>query len=429
MAVDHDPLVLLRQAIASGLALVPSASADKDDADSKDAEATPLAKATHLRFATQAAALTLDAPTRFVSNEKAVDLRSIYFAWLNRELAIPEYNASATTLNEELAAAGSAGRVQNLGFIERLDLITWLEGASEESEYIKPLAGDVAAAAAAAAAAATAAGVASESRVGAASGLVKGRAGKGTLDPRLGGAYNAERRMGDRNTVLRGVKPTDFSHVRKLAVMFTQKKPLPPSGTTGTQKTSGRRPDPIILLPPSESSILRMSNARSFLEDGRWEPVNKQSMAGVSMLHVQRSMKAIDPNRPMRFILVEGSEQFKPEYWNRVVAVFTTGQTWQFKNYKWSTPNELFKHTVGIFVGWRGDEPPQNVKSWGHRVVLAKLDRFRDDKVAAAAAAGGDQASDPSRFRDQEVVTGIWKAIEENMRAKGWRADAAPASI
>ncbi|RDA95064.1 hypothetical protein CP533_2115 [Ophiocordyceps camponoti-saundersi (nom. inval.)] len=423
MSADTDPLLLIRKAIEAKLALIQSASADEDV---KDAEATPLAKATHLRIETQAAALTLDAPTRFVSNDEPVDLRSIYFAWLNRELAIPEYNAAATTLNEELAATGSSGRVQNLGFIERLDLITWLEGASEESEYIKPLAGDASTATAAASDSAAAPGVASESRAGAANALAKGRSGKGTLDPRLAGAYNAERRMGDRNTVLRGVKPTDFSHVRKLAVLFTHKKPLPVGGNTGNPKVSGRRPDPIILLPPSESSILRMSNARSFLEDGRWEPVNKQSMAGVSMLHVQRSMKAIDPNRPIRFILVEGSEQFKPEYWNRVVAVFTTGQTWQFKNYKWSTPNELFKHTVGIFVGWRDDEPPDNVRNWGHRVVLGLLDRFRDDAKDKDKAA---DASDPSRFRDQEVVAGIWKAIENNMRSKGWRADAAPTSI
>ncbi|KAF4592509.1 RNA polymerase II accessory factor, Cdc73 [Ophiocordyceps camponoti-floridani] len=424
-AVEHDPLVLLRQAIASGLDLVPSESADDEAGADADAPATPLAKATHLRFATQAVSLPLEAPTRFVSNEKPVDLRSIYFAWLNRELAIPEYNASATTLNEELAATGSPGRVQNLGFIERLDLITWLEGASEESEYIKPLAGDVAAAAAAAAAAA---GVSTEARPGAGSGLAKTRSGKGALDPRLVGGNNAERRMGDRNTVLRGIKPTDFSHVRKLAIPFLQKKTQ--SGATagvnashpgGKPKSSTRRPDPIILLSPSASSILRMSNARSFLEDGKWEPADKQPMSGVSMLHVQRSMRGIDAHRPMRFILVEGSEQFKPEYWNRIVAVFTTGQLWQFKNYKWSDPVELFKHTLGIYVGWRDEEAPFNIRNWGHRVLSTGLDRYRDkDKV---------DATDSSRFRDQQVVEQIWDAIETSMRLKGWRADAAPTSI
>lgn len=194
---DQDPLLLLRQAISSGSPFIPSPSDDPGAAEAA------LAQASHLQFTGRGTALPFDAPTRFISNDKPVDLRSIYFAWLNRELAIPEYNASATTLNDELAAAGSEGRVQNLGFIERLDLITWLEGASEESEYIKPLAGDAEAAAA---------GAAPAAKPGAVSSAAKARAGKGTMDPRLASVYDGERRMGDRNTVLRGIKPTVSSH-------------------------------------------------------------------------------------------------------------------------------------------------------------------------------------------------------------------------
>lgn len=186
---DQDPLLRLRQAISSGQSFIPSASPDAGSAE------VALAQASHLLFPDIDVAVPIDSATRFISNDKPVDLRSIYFAWLNRELAIPEYNASATTLNDELAAAGSAGKVQNLGFIERLDLITWLEGASEESEYIKPLAGDAAAASAPAAKA----GVPSAAQA---------RAGKGTIDPRLASIYDSERRMGDRNSVLRGIKAT-----------------------------------------------------------------------------------------------------------------------------------------------------------------------------------------------------------------------------
>ena len=132
-----------------------------------------------------------------------MELRSIYFAWLNKDTAIPEYNASAKALNEELASEGGAGgKVQNLAFVERLDLITWLEGATEESEHIKPLASDTSSAAASAQVASGAAGGIAPVTSGAA-----GRQGK-TIDPRLAEIYNGERRMGDRNSVLRGIKPT-----------------------------------------------------------------------------------------------------------------------------------------------------------------------------------------------------------------------------
>lgn len=138
------------------------------------------------------------------------------------------------------------------------------------------------------------------------------------------------------------------------------------------------------------------------------------------MIHMTHLMREIDQARPMRFILVESAEHFKPEYWNRVVAVFTTGQSWQFKNYKWSSPNELFKHVPGIHVGWRDEQPPDNVRNWGHRVQSFAVDKWRDP---------GAPGADSSRFRDREVVGAIWKKIEENMRAKGWKRDMAPASI
>lgn len=198
--VLQDALVLLRQSIASDSAIIPTTSDDPSSSTSVDLS---LATATYLHFTspTQTAVL-LTTPTRFVSSDKPVDLRSIYFAWLRREATVPEYNAQLQALNAELSATGGAGgSVQNLAFVERLDLITWLEGASEESEYIKPLASDTSSAAASAQ---VASGVA-----GGIAPVPSGTAGKGkTIDPRLAEIYNGERRTGDRNSVLRGIKPT-----------------------------------------------------------------------------------------------------------------------------------------------------------------------------------------------------------------------------
>ncbi|KAG8168184.1 hypothetical protein KVR01_003873 [Diaporthe batatas] len=418
-AAAQDPLLLFRQAIATGQPVTPVAGDSADEA--------PLSQATEIRFA-DSTALPIDSPTRFQPDESTtIDLRSIYFAWVNRDLAIPDYNAAATALNEELAAKGLGATVHKLAFVERVDLITWLEGGGE-SEYIKKLPGDAAPAAGAEA-------LKSSSQQAAAAGA---RAGKGSLDPRLQQIYAGERKMGDRNTVLRGVKPIDFSGVRKHATLFTSRKPGQPgqqphhpsssaaaaaggglggAGLPLNQKPA-RRPDPIILLSPSASSLLRISNVRAFLETGRYELPESGSTA--TMLNIMRVMREIDPNRAMRFILVEGPENFKPEYWNRVVAVFTTGQPWQFKNYKWSNPNELFRHVLGVHVGWRGDQVPDNVRNWGHRVQCFTVDKWRDPALPGAEA---------SRFRDREVVESIWKQIENNMRSKGWRKDAAPASI
>ncbi|KAI1825943.1 RNA pol II accessory factor, Cdc73 family-domain-containing protein [Xylaria intraflava] len=414
---SQDPLLLLRQSIASSSAIIPTASTEAE------APEVSLSQATHLTFTSPTRiSLPIDISTRFVSNDTPVDLRSIYFAWLNREVAIPEYNSFASQVNQDLAGKG---QVHKFAYIEKLDLITWLEGASEESECIKPLTGDKDGSTATAAASG---GLSSKGTTAPAAGSM-GRSGKGSLDPRLANIYNSERRMGDRNTVLQGIKPSDFSHVRKLAASFMTKKPTNPlssdvANNTGiASRQKQKRPDPIILLSPSASSLLRMSNIKSFLEGGQYVPPNSlaaSSNTTANMLHINRLMKDIDTSRPMRFILVEGIEQFKPEYWNRVVAVFTTGQTWQFKNYKWSNPSELFRHIPGIYVGWRGEQPPESIRAWGHRVMNVSVDRWKNS---------GASTVDSSRWRDREAVEGIWKTIETNMRNKGWKRDQAPSSI
>lgn len=200
-APSSDPLISLRRSIASNHPPIPTSSPNP----TKPSDAIEnLAVATHLQFADpEPVSFPLDTLTRFISSEKQVDLRSIYFAWQKKDVAIPDYIASTQQLNEELSGAdGSGSKVQNLVFVERLDLITWLEGASEESEYIKALESDVAASRSAQVASG-AAGIVSavpSSTAGA-------RAGK-TIDPRLQEIYNGERRMGDRNSVLRGIKPT-----------------------------------------------------------------------------------------------------------------------------------------------------------------------------------------------------------------------------
>jgi len=103
--------------------------------------------------------------------------------------------------------------VQNLAFVERLDLITWLEGASEESEYIKPLSEETSTATTSAkVAAGTKGGIAP---VTSAAGVPRGVK---NIDPRLAEIYNGERKMGDRNSVLRGIKPTVFLSIILLSL-------------------------------------------------------------------------------------------------------------------------------------------------------------------------------------------------------------------
>ena len=152
-----------------------------------------------------------------------------------------------------------------------------------------------------------------------------------------------------------------------------------------------------------------MTNIKSFLVDGLYQPPDTSS-SNTNILHISRTLPSIS-SHPLRFILVDTPDQFKPDYWGRVVAIFTTGQAWQFKSYKWQQPAELFSHALGVYVGWRGEEVPTTVKGWGRQVVSVQVDKWNPSQGTKG------------RWRDREVVEGVWGKIEESMRARGWAKD------
>jgi parafibromin len=223
-----DGLLLFRNSIeASSLPLL-TTSDDVNTAESQKTDS--LALATHLYFTHPLPqCIPLNAPTRFISqtpDTTLVDLRSIYFAWIKKDVPVNEYIALAQELDGQLP---DGQRVRNLVFVERLDLITWLEGASDESEYIKPLEGqDIATSDSAAKAADVAGGAGVPTISGAGVGVVQqtgvgGRPVK-IIDARLQEIYNGERLMGDRNSVLRGVKPTVSEMILNCTSLFQRKE-------------------------------------------------------------------------------------------------------------------------------------------------------------------------------------------------------------
>ncbi|EME43839.1 hypothetical protein DOTSEDRAFT_71605 [Dothistroma septosporum NZE10] len=414
-----DPLLLLRQSIASKSLPVPTTDPDPSNQAQSDAS---IAEASHLIFnpdteqdGPQHIAIPLTQETRFISAQsgRPIDLRSIYLAWENRDKAVAEYLSAISATNNELKAAGKDDTATNLVFAERLDIRSWLAGevGVNDSEYIKILDDNKQLRAEAEDAAEKAAGDADVEMRDIASDESKRR----EEEERLRLIYAAERKMGDHNTVLRGTKVQDFSGTRKYSALFLGKqKPAvqasalnnnPAIRPTVKPAQSGRRPEPIILLSSSFSSLLRMPNIKSFLAEGIYTPLESSGEAA-NILHITRSLRTIHPGHATRFILVDDPSHFRPDYWNRVVAVFTTGQTWQFKNYKWQNPAELFSHALGVYVGWKGEVVPDTVKGWGRGVLSVQIDK------------GGN------RWRDREVVEDIWSQIEARMRAMGWGKDA-----
>ncbi|KAK6340783.1 accessory factor associated with RNA polymerase II [Orbilia brochopaga] len=419
-AAANDPLQLLRLSIQT------SNPPKLSDGPTPSATEPSISTATHIIFTHPATiSFTLNTPTRFHTRAgEAFDIRSVLFAWQRRDDGIPAYVAACQSV-------GNGKLVKNLGFLERTDLITWLEGATDESDFLTRLEGAAAEKIDDRGAGGGAAGiVASGAAVGgaAAGGLGAVAKSRYTTNLRLAEIYSRERVVTDRNTVLRGVKPTDFSHVRKISEAYmknaraaqqaaaapkTGEAALPPrpgGNIIVSTKPQGKPPavskprarHPIIILSPSTSALLRMSNIKRFLEEGEFVQPSMSLSDSENMMYISRRLPAINPSHDTRFVIVDSPDYFPPDEWSRVVAVFTTGQQWQFKTYKWSTPQDLFSNVKGFYVGWSGEAPPSTVASWGN-VQLVNVEKNR-------------------RFKDREVMEGLWDGIETWMVKKGWGA-------
>lgn len=209
-----DALLLLRTSLAAGRS--PQLTTSSDPAEAATNTTDSFAQATHLYFSYPSPqCIPLTTITRFTSttpDTAEVDLRSVWFAWIQKDVTISEYINSAQELDKQLPAGQ---KIRNLVFVERIELISWLEGASDESDYIKASEGAPGTEGAASKAAdiAGGAGVPVQGGTGATSTQQVGGRPVRVIDARLQSIYNGERNMSDHNSILRGIKPTVSEYV------------------------------------------------------------------------------------------------------------------------------------------------------------------------------------------------------------------------
>lgn len=184
-----------------------------------------------------------------------------------------------------------------------------------------------------------------------------------------------------------------------------------PGASASGQVRKQRAQDPIVVLSSSPTSLLNMFNIKQFLEEGIFVPPEeaRQRARGVADLVVSITSRGGSVGQGgtgvgigRRILVVDsaeavtrlgGSSASTPgaDPWNRVIAVFTTGQAWQFKTYKWNDPRELFKHVMGVYVRWHNEPQNPNIRDWN--VVEVQVDRSK-------------------RHTDKQAVSHFWRQLE-----------------
>ncbi|GME69132.1 unnamed protein product [[Candida] boidinii] len=378
------------------------------------------------------------------TNDTNHSLRTIYQCWLNKDSSTADYLTDC-----------ESKKITVISFLERQNLISWLNGSSTNSQYIiideTPLTS-----------ASTSLPVPSSSESGASAAITDSNAvSADVISSRKATEENYrlkkrqlthqdelilkeikinERNLIDHNKALRGNKLIDFSNVLKeceygimtplkrqkyahssssVAAVSHPSKPtssssssipskpkssLPSTSSSSSSSKPTKNSDPIIILSPSASALLSMSNIKDFLENGKFtDPTVESSLNSKNnsnVVQLIRNSKRF--NKKIKFLVVNNVEKFftKPEYWDRVIAIFTTGQEWQFKKYKYSEPQRLFQKYKGFYVQYKGDSIPPKVQSWNVEVI--QIDRNR-------------------RFSDKQTAEYLWETLERSLSVKGFK--------
>jgi len=131
----------------------------------------------------------------------------------------------------------------------------------------------------------------------------------------------------------------------------------------------------IIVVPNALTSPINLKNCEDFLLHGKY--INSKDIADKGQSDV-RIMHG-----GLRFKIMNDPRKLSHSDWDRVVAVFCTGQTWQFKDWKWSTPVELFKNVLGIHLNVDDQVINPTVQSWNCKVIKIHPHKRHLDQTAS----------------------------------------------
>ncbi|EGV62835.1 accessory factor associated with RNA polymerase II [Yamadazyma tenuis] len=302
-------------------------------------------------------------------------LKAVVFCWIHDKSSIVDYKNECAKQS-----------IPEFKFLVKTDLSTWLSGTSDTCKFVDDSTSE---------AAAPDSGVTSEE------GATREKRKLEEEDPQMARISGFEINSIDHNVILRGSKNLEFNYLLKDAKLFINQLKKNKSSSSHSKNTSRHLKSPIILLSPSTSALLSLSNIKAFLEEARFIDPTTNSLPkpanGITV--IERKSDKLHP-AAHKITVVDNVDFFtKPEYWDRVVGIFTTGQSWQFNKYKYSNPDVLFQKYPGFYMCYQSDVVPKQIKDWNIRQVRVDRDK---------------------RFRDKMIVNDFWNDLERILVQRGY---------
>jgi len=211
-----------------------------------------------------------------------------------------------------------------------------------------------------------------------------------------------ERTLENRKSILqcRGTKSFESAHKIATDIFLSNNKQkskevqkLPQMYRSQSKPHDHRTP--IIIVPSAPTSLINMFNVQKFLQDQQYiEPqeCRKQGIKKEPRIIIER--KKSDGKGVMKYYVVDSVDKFRDQDWEKVVAVFTCGATWQFKGWKWTNPTELFSKVRGFYLQYQDDILKGPVKEWNVKVL--KVEKYK-------------------RHHDIQTVLEFWNELDRYM--------------
>lgn len=180
------------------------------------------------------------------------------------------------------------------------------------------------------------------------------------------------------------------------------------SATTAVAAAAAYQGSPIIIVPSALTSCITSVNAQDFLEKGVYVTVEEKTKLGgkrESEFAIMRTVQSGSTSRKIRYKIIDNPKQLRPEDWNRVVAVFATGQAWQFKEFKWTNPAELFQNVMGVHLTMDDRAVDANIMSWNCKIL--RVFRFKQHLDAEASNEFWAQLDDFMRLHKPLLVPAL----------------------
>eukprot|EP00043_Microstomoeca_roanoka_P012770 m.124125 g.124125 ORF g.124125 m.124125 type:complete len:150 (+) comp15586_c2_seq3:1360-1809(+) len=129
-----------------------------------------------------------------------------------------------------------------------------------------------------------------------------------------------------------------------------------------------------------------MLNAKQFLEDGKYISVDEAAKAQTARPHsvyVHRKK----PTGVVQYHILDNISQLSPEDWQRVVAVFVAGPTWQFKDWPeirdGKKPVDIFAKYRAFYVNYKDEKVHPNAKEWDCKILQLSRSQRHLDQTAS----------------------------------------------